>query len=314
MKKIVLITLTIVLIFCLTAIYVFIPGKLTTTGIASIACIPQNVHDCLENSATLSRWWPGETVKEKDSIFIYNDCSYKLLQPFTDGASIEIVKGGKKIASRILIIPIGKDSSAVEWRATLSAGFNPFKRVSQYFDAVTVQKNMQRLLDRLSKFASNNGNIYGFPVIRTTFTDTILFATRFFSKAYPSVEEIYDHIHELKQRIKNAGAAEKDFPMLNVRKKDSTGYETMIAICINKQIHGDKNYFISMMVPMKDRFLMTNVTGGPLTIQNAHQAIKNYMEDRFLSAPAIPFEILITDRSKEPDTSKWQTRIFHPSM
>jgi hypothetical protein len=68
------------------------------------------------------------------------------------------------------------------------------------------------------------------------------------------------------------------------------------------------------MVPMKDRFLKTEVVGGPFTIESAHTAIEKYMNDRFLSAPAIPFELLITDRRQEPDTTKWKTTIFHPSM
>jgi hypothetical protein len=68
------------------------------------------------------------------------------------------------------------------------------------------------------------------------------------------------------------------------------------------------------MVPMKDRFLKTGVTGGPLTIKKAHEAIDEYMKDHILSQPAIPFEILVTDRSKETDTSKWKTTIFYPSM
>jgi hypothetical protein len=65
---------------------------------------------------------------------------------------------------------------------------------------------------------------------------------------------------------------------------------------------------------MKDRFLKTEVTGGPFAINSGHIAIGNYMNDRFLSAPAIPFEILVTDRRQEPDTAKWKTTIFHPSM
>ena len=36
------------------------------------------------------------------------------------------------------------------------------------------------------------------------------------------------------------------------------------------------------------------------------------MNDHSLSAPVIPFEYIITDRSKEPDTSKWITKICFP--
>jgi hypothetical protein len=118
----------------------------------------------------------------------------------------------------------------------------------------------------------------------------------------------------LRKKIKDAGAIEKDSPMFHVNLIDSTHYQTMIAICVDKEIHGDKDFFVSRMVPMKDRFLSTSVTGGDSTIRRAHEAIENYMDDHFLSAPAIPFEILITDRLAEKDTSKWKTKIFYPSM
>ncbi|HWJ90609.1 MAG TPA: hypothetical protein VNR87_05830, partial [Flavisolibacter sp.] len=91
-------------------------------------------------------------------------------------------------------------------------------------------------------------------------------------------------------------------------------YETMIAICVDHEVANDAFLFTSRMVPMKDRFLAADVTGGPWTLIQAHKAMLQYMQDRFLSQPAIPFEILITDRSKERDTAKWKTRICYPSM
>jgi len=67
-------------------------------------------------------------------------------------------------------------------------------------------------------------------------------------------------------------------------------------------------------VPMKDRFLTTEVTGGPASIEKARRAIEKYMVDHTLPAPARPFEILVTDRSKVADTAAWKTKIFYPSM
>jgi hypothetical protein len=186
--------------------------------------------------------------------------------------------------------------------------------VAYWLAAKNVEGNIQPVLDRLMNFASNTTNIYGYPIIRTTFTDTILAATKFSSNSYPPTDLIYNAIDQLKTRVKGEGAHEKDFPMLNVQQTDSNRFETMIAICVSKEIKNSGNIFVSRMVPMKDRFLRTEVTGGPGSIKNAHEAVRNYMEDRFLSAPAIPFEILVTDRRKEADTAKWKTIIFHPSM
>src|SRR5262249_50170140 len=137
---------------------------------------------------------------------------------------------------------------------------------------------------------------------------------KFSSSNYPTTEAVYRNIEHLKEKIKQEGAREKDYPMLNVQQIDSNRFETMIAICINREIKNSDNIFTGQMVPMKDRFLKTDVLGGPASVHNAHEAIEYYMRERFLSAPAIPFEILVTDRSREADTAKWKTTIFHPSM
>ena len=102
--------------------------------------------------------------------------------------------------------------------------------------------------------------------------------------------------------------------MMNTLQTDSIHYETMIAISIDKEIPGNKEFFISKMVPMKDRFLKTEVTGGPAEIQKAHRAVEKYMSDHALPSPAIPFEILVTERNKTPDTAAWKTIIYYPSM
>jgi hypothetical protein len=58
--------------------------------------------------------------------------------------------------------------------------------------------------------------------------------------------------------------------------------------------------------------LITEVKGGQNEITNAYKQIQNYVSDYNRSAPAIPFESLVTDRRKEPDSSKWITRIYYP--
>lgn len=310
MKKVLLIVLLLVLL-CLAGVYIFIPAKINVSSISLAPCIPGNVVASLNDQDKWRQWWPN--VKKHDSFF-YKDYGYTLGNRFTDGAAIEINTGKEKINSQVVVIPLGKDSSGVEWKASLSAGGNPFARITQYAKAVRLKKEMHEILNDVLQFACKTENIYGFHIERTTFTDTILAATRFSTNGYPTTEIIYQAIDKLKGKIKAEGAQEKDYPMLNVMKADSSHFETMIAICIDRLIENEGNIFISRMVPMKDRFLRTDVTGGPSTIKSAHKAIENYMRDRFLSAPAIPFEILVTDRRQEPDTAKWKTTIFHPSM
>jgi hypothetical protein len=310
MKRIFLVILVLI-ILCIIACYLFIPANLTISNIVRTNTIPKNIADCLRDNDAWRKWWPGPA---SSTIFIHDDCSFKLVQPFTDGAEIQLNKGQETFMTRIVVIPVGKDSSVVEWQTLLTSVKNPLRRISHWLKSKEIKNNIQPILNSLANFASKTENMYGFAVVRTTFTDTILAATKFTTNIYPTTERIYSAVDQLKEKIKDEGATEKDFPMLNVRQIDSNHFETRIAICVNKVIKNEGNIFVSRMVPMKDRFLKTDVAGGPATISNAHAAVKNYMDDHFLSAPAIPFEILVTDRRKEVDTSKWRTIIFHPSM
>jgi effector-binding domain-containing protein len=312
MKRILLL-IFVLAILCLIVVYAFIPAHIPISNTAHANTIQKNIADCLRDHNSWKKWWPS-AGSEASTHFDYQNYNYKLIQPFTNGAEIQLNKGEKNFRSRIFVIPHGKDSTWVEWQTAVVSGYNPFQRVASWFDAKNIKNNIQPVLESLVNFASNTANIYGYPVVRTTFTDTILAATRFSTNTYPTTELIYHAIDQLKARIKDEGAQEKDFPMLNVQQTDSNRFETMIAICVSREIRKTGNIFVSRMVPMKDRFLRTEVTGGPASIRNAHKAVTNYMEDRFLSAPAIPFEILVTDRRREGDTSKWKTIIFHPSM
>ena len=314
MKRL-LLFLPAIIILPLISVYIFIPPTIRVSNNISLECTTNGLSTVLQQYEKWGSWWPQkEAFSIEDSSYIYKDYRYKLITPLTDGAIIDVSNSKDHFETRMIIIPQGRDSVTLEWQANFISGINPFKRISQYFKAAGLKKNMHEVLGNLKTFAGETENIYGFPIQRTTFTDTVLLATKFSTGTYPSNEIIYKAINLLKKKITDAGAEEKDFPMLNVKKSDSNTYETMIAICINKRIKTDPDFFISLMVPMKDRFLATEVTGGPFTLQKAHEAIVNYMDDHFLSAPAIPFEILITDRSREMDTSKWKTKIFYPSM
>jgi hypothetical protein len=314
MKRILLL-IFVLIILCLVAVYSLIPAHITISNAALTNTIQKNIAGCLRDDSSWKKWWPGaRSVESRADHFAYQDYSYKLVQPFTDGAEIQLNKGEKKFQSRIFVLPRGKDSSWVDWQTAVATTYSPFQRVAYWLEAKKIKDNIQDVLDSLVDFASSTTNIYGYPILRTTFTDTILAATKFSTNTYPTTDLIYKAIDQLRTRIKDEGAQEKDSPMLNVQQTDSNRFQTMIAICVNKGIKNDEDIFVSNMVPMKDRFLKTEVTGGPVSISNAHEAVKKYMEDRFLSAPAIPFEILLTDRRAVADTLKWKTIIFHPSM
>jgi hypothetical protein len=212
------------------------------------------------------------------------------------------------------VLPRNRDSLIAQWTIALEAGNNPVSRLKTYFTAKEIKESTQLLLNSLCDFGSKIENLYDFPIIRTTFMDTVLITYKLITSEYPTTGQVHTSIKEIRDYINNQNASEKDYPMLNTKKLDDGKYETMIAICIDKKISDSNEFEVVRMVNMKDKFLSTEVIGGPLRINNAHAAILRYMDDRKLSAPGRPFEIMVTDRSREPDTSKWKTIIYHPSM
>jgi hypothetical protein len=314
MKKILLAVISILLLLTLT-IFIFIPSKIVIAESNYVYTTAIGFDSCLHHPEKWKQWWPGSPGPAgTDSSFVHDQYTYALSELYSDGAAITISSGNNSYQSRIRTIFKIRDTILAEWGVELQAGNNPFTRLSNYLAAGKLKKSMQVVFDSLCHYAAKTENIYGYPIERTTFTEVTLIAFRLNTAIYPTTETIYKGVNQLKQYLVSQGAVEKYYPMMDTKRVDSSHYETMIAISIDKNIPANKDYFISQMVPMKDRFLATEVTGGPASIEKARWAIEKYMEDHTLPAPGRPFEILVTDRSKVADTASWKTKIFYPSM
>ena len=67
-------------------------------------------------------------------------------------------------------------------------------------------------------------------------------------------------------------------------------------------------------MPYNGNVLVTEIKGGTYTIKKSFDQLENYLTDAKRTSPAIPYEMMITDRSKETDTAKWVTRLYYPVM
>lgn len=317
MKTALIIFLLAVVVFT-SVVFILIPRKIIVIKEKKIAVNRNSFKACLHNLKKWEQWWPADSQhhfqKPADSMFSFDNVFYKLSNQLTTGATIEIECNRLKSLSKIVIIPGIHDTLTAQWSLTLETGFNPFSRLKTYSIATKIHKSMDSVLTHLGSFAANVENVYGFPIVRTTFLDTVLVVNKLITSEYPTIDQIYGAINKLKKHIADQNAIEKDYPMLNTKGIHNGQYETMIAICIDRKIPDTKEYSVVKMVNMKDRFLRTAVTGGPSKINEAHDAVVRYMDDRELSPPGRPFEILVTDRSKEADTLRWKTIIYHPSM
>ena len=98
--------------------------------------------------------------------------------------------------------------------------------------------------------------------------------------------------------------------MMHVVQIDSFHYETMVAIPVNRSLQGTDNMMTKRMV--LGNILEAEIKGGGTTVRSAMGQLENYKKDHRMESPAIPFALLVTDRSKEPDTTKWITKIYYP--
>ena len=86
----------------------------------------------------------------------------------------------------------------------------------------------------------------------------------------------------------------------------------MVAIPTNKVLPDNGNIAFKILLADKDKTLTAEVQGGLQNIKKAYEELNMYMKDYNLSSRVIDWQSLITDRSKETDSTKWITKIYIP--
>ncbi len=293
-------------IICVVFISFFFPSSFTIQAEGGIEC------NTAAAGRTINYGWRNIFNRHSDTAFYLNKYAYQIREPLYNGSRILISKGGVTYNTLLMLIPLSSDSSVLHWKVDVITDRNPLTKLFTYLKAEDLKTNMNEVVQQLQAYLSKESNVYGYRIQRTTLTDTVLVFTKQLSPLSPGVNEIYSLVDELRNYIGAKKAAETNYPMLNITKTDS-GYLTMVGIPTNKELPPNKNIVSKRLAPNKDKILTTEeVRGGAATVKDAYQQIEQYMTDHSLSAPVIPFELMITDRREQKDTSKWVTKIFYP--
>ncbi len=302
-------------VISLAAVYIFIPAQISITQTRNINCTTNGAIRVLSDNNNWPKWWPNTMGGSKQytgaDSFYYNNSLYTILQNSDGTVEICIHNNGDTVSSKMFILALPFDSTAVQWQCTFAPSLNPVKKIQQYLLAVKIKNNMVAILDSLQSFLGKKENVYGMEISKSSFTDTVLIATRAVYHTYPSTADIYKLINTLKNYISGNNAKEINVPMMNVTVLGDTLYEMMVALPIDKELKGNGAIFPRRMV--SGNFMKTEVTGGYHTVNNALNQLLFFMSDYHKTIMAIPFEVLVTDRSKETDTSKWVTKIYQPA-
>jgi hypothetical protein len=311
MKRL-LIGFLILLFVALACIYIFIPADIKVSKIIVINNSSDAAYRFLTNSDNWKKWWPKNNAADTtySNHFIYSNTSYKINGLQHNGFEIAISRGESNINSNLYVLPFNSDSAAIEWKCNIFSGNSPIAKVQKYFEAVAIKKNMNVILGSLHSFLQDKENIYGVRIDRTSTKDTFLLATKTVVTHYPTVADVYVLIDQLQQHINMQSAKQTNPAIMNITIVDSNNYQLMVAVPIDKKLPDAGNLFFKRMVP--GYFLVTEVKGGNYAVDNTLNAVHLYIKENRKISMAIPFQSLITDRRREPDTSKWITRIYYP--
>jgi effector-binding domain-containing protein len=310
MKKTTLI-ISIVILALVSGTYLLIPGKLIIHNAVVIEASDAVAFKFLIKKDGWAKWWPGAKTANLNTTYTYEGLRFSILKTTNSGAAISIEKGGLKLKSNIAYTANDDNIVKLNWDAEMQSSFNPFKRITGYVEANNINHQISEILQHLKLFLEDRKNAYGYNIYISKVKDPILLTTATTSDHYPSMAAVYELIGLLRRQIKERGAKEMNYPMINITKTGFKTYQVSAAISINKELTSTGRTFINKMVA-GGNLLEVDVKGGPNTTADALIQAKTFMKDHNLTAPAMPFESLITDRMIEKDTTKWVTKIYYP--
>ena len=251
------------------------------------------------------KWWPGGNV------FHYGDIDFILSVKKLNSFEMHLVYKKDTIPGILQIIPLNNESTAFLWSCEIASSNNPLSRWMQYFNARHIKKCLDILIDNLKNYIDLDENVYGFKVLKTKVADSVLISTRSSFKGYPDDEKIAKLVQKLKEYIKKQKAVEKNYPMLNVHQLATYEYEAMVAIPTDRLLPATID-FAPKLVLKGGNVLEAEFKGGPSATKKGFEEFENYKLDYHYTSPAIPYQLMITDRTKEKDSTKWVTKFCYP--
>jgi hypothetical protein len=304
--------LVLALILTVSCVYLFIPSKIVISTIISSQATINGEFRYISSEEKWPRWWQDSDGKphRPGDPFTYNETSFRLIKHSYNVVGIEIEQNGLKLPSIIHLVSFKIDSTVAIWQGELPAGKNPVTRIINYRKALEIRKNMNRVMKNLSSFISNSKNVYGVSITRTTNQDSTLLSARFISPAYPTTSELYDYFDAVRENIKKQKAKSTGYPMMNVIKLENDSFETEVAVPTSRELKNDGEFIFMRMIPGNS--MMTEVTGGSYTANEALRQIELFIADYGRFKIANSFQSLLTNRLSEPDTLKWITKIYVP--
>jgi len=293
----------ILLIAVFASVYLFIPSRLIISEVGIAKCSLPAAKRFIFDGSNWTAWKQADSLSE-------DAYRHQLTNTFYSKADVIISNKNDIRQTALMLVPFGMDSIGVEWKDTIATGNNPFTRITRYNNARQLKKHMDALMSQLLGFLNNKDNIYSTHIFKEQLADRPLLTRRIVLERFPTADDAYNLINTLNLYARQSGDSATGPAMKYSSTIDSLTHELMVAIPTSKTLKGTNEFIIKNLVG--GNLIATEIRGGEGSIQIGWNGIRAYKADYQLSSPAIPFESMITDRTKEPDTSKWITRIYYP--
>jgi hypothetical protein len=307
MKRLALIVLF-VFIGLLVFIYGFIPSAITISKTASVKCIDKNILFLVGNKQGWSKWLPTDSLAS--DLIQYQGYQVKLGGATYTSVTFEALKDADVIFNEIGFVKDSVTKTKMSVISSVATGVNPFNRFRKWQMMKDYETVIDGLFQQLINFAEDKKNIYGVDITDGRIPDSLFISTRKTFNHHPTEAETYQLIDQLTAYSNSQNARQVNPPMMHVEQIDSSHFEIMVALPVDKVINNQGDFLFKQMV--KGNTLIAEVRGGRATINNGLKALEQFKTDYQFTSPAISFELMITDRRAEPDTSKWVTHLYYP--
>ena len=307
MKKVV-IALAGLLVVMFLLVYLFIPSKKLVLHSVDLTCTESAAQRFILNKNAWKTWWPGNVKNDENVEYQNRQIS---IDRFTlKGFDISFLNASVNTSAHLQIVYLTDMSSRLTIQSEASFSALPWKRIMQYMEFTKEQETIAALTNDLKKFFNDEQHIYGFTVQKQKVKDSSLVSIKKSFNHYPVTEDVYGLINSLKSYAATKKVKQTGYPMLNVYAVDSTQYNVMAAIPVERDIPSSDNIEQKKMV--LGNMLVAEIKGSISTITNAENQMNIYIKDHKYVSPAIGFQSLVSDRQNEKDSTRWITRLCYP--
>ncbi|MFY7839861.1 MAG: hypothetical protein ACOVP7_06270 [Lacibacter sp.] len=309
MKRLLLFAFTLVLVAAVI-FYFRIPQKESYSYKTVFRCTNNAAMRLLHDSTQWKNWWAGK--QESNLMYSFNHRNYRFQQMTLPGIETRTLAGADSVTAYFQTFPYNVDSAYFEWSYAFAYSSNPVTKIKQHLQLRSLKKDFKQFLTAIKPFFEDEQNTYGMRVETQRVKDSTLISLKKTFDHYPGTEEVYSMVTAVKNYIKTKGGEESNAPMLNIFSALNNTYDVMVGIPTKADVVEEAPFIRKKMI--LGYILVGNVKGGVATVTAAEKRMAEYAFDHQRTAPAIPFQSLITDRMQEKDTSKWITRIYYPVL